>query len=286
MKCKHYWKVVGGTRRWFTPIVPVHMSFACSSDKPASYYLRLLSSPSISERYTACKALGCLYEPKLKNILNKTIQNDKDHIYVRLEAAASLFKNNQFEAKTFFEEVLRGEYLGNRLEAVIILGEIKNSEASKMLISVLSDDSQNHEIRAGAAWALGELQNESAMISLVKAFNSVQEPIRIEAARALSKLAAIHSDSIIANMDKMDYDQLAGASWALSKAGKFEIGSLMKKLSKEELRKWIAWIIGTQDKGRFIGEIEQLKKQDPEVYFAVTVLWQVLTSWINGLEMY
>jgi hypothetical protein len=54
----------------------------------------------------------------------------------------------------------------------------------------------------------------------------------------------------------------------------------------EETRKWIAWIVGTQREQKFISEIEELKNKDKEVYFAVTVLWKVLSSWINGLEIY
>ena len=33
-------------------------------------------------------------------------------------------------------------------------------------------------------------------------------------------------------------------------------------------------------------EIERLKERDPEVYFAVTVLWKIMTSWIWELEEY
>ena len=51
-------------------------------------------------------------------------------------------------------------------------------------------------------------------------------------------------------------------------------------------RQWVAYIIGTQDQKRYIYEIEQLKIKDPEVYFAVTVLWKIITSWIWGLQEY
>ena len=35
-----------------------------------------------------------------------------------------------------------------------------------------------------------------------------------------------------------------------------------------------------------IGQIEQLRRRDPEVYFAVTVLWKILASWVYDLEDY
>ncbi len=35
-----------------------------------------------------------------------------------------------------------------------------------------------------------------------------------------------------------------------------------------------------------LSEIEQLAASDPEVYFAVTVLWKILASWVYELEEY
>ncbi len=54
----------------------------------------------------------------------------------------------------------------------------------------------------------------------------------------------------------------------------------------DEARKWIAWIIGTQKEADYIDQIEQLKDKDKEVYFAVTVLWKILSSWISRLDVY
>ena len=54
----------------------------------------------------------------------------------------------------------------------------------------------------------------------------------------------------------------------------------------DEARKWVAWIIGTQNEAKYINQIEDLKNKDKEVYFAVTVLWKILSSWIEGLDIY
>jgi hypothetical protein len=35
-----------------------------------------------------------------------------------------------------------------------------------------------------------------------------------------------------------------------------------------------------------VPEVEDLARRDPEVYFAVTVLWKILASWVYGLEEY
>ena len=54
----------------------------------------------------------------------------------------------------------------------------------------------------------------------------------------------------------------------------------------DDAKLWLAWIIGTQKEKDFISQIEDLKKKDNEVYFAVTVLWKILSSWIAELEVY
>lgn len=54
----------------------------------------------------------------------------------------------------------------------------------------------------------------------------------------------------------------------------------------DDARRWVAYIIGMQDQGEFIGQVEELRRRDPEVYFAVTVLWKILASWVYDLEDY
>ena len=87
----------------------------------------------------------------------------------------------------FIRDSLNSDYLEHRLEAVIILGEIKSTSSAELLYEVLSDSSQHEEIRSGSAWALGELQLGSSIPILIQAFNELEVGIRIEAARALNQ---------------------------------------------------------------------------------------------------
>jgi hypothetical protein len=57
-------------------------------------------------------------------------------------------------------------------------------------------------------------------------------------------------------------------------------------LVDEDARHWTAYLLGTQKPDAYVGQIEALKHKDPEVYFAVTVLWKILTSWVAHLEEY
>jgi len=267
-------------------VVPVVQRFNCRKTTSTKYYLDMLDSTSLSDRYVSAKALAHFPSDAAADTLSKTVRNEREHIYVRLEAASSLLKMGHTEYLSFFKGLLSDQYLENRLECVIVLGEIDSDKSCDLLIGTLLDSNQHPEIRAGAAWSLGELKNKKATEALVKVFNEVEKTIREEAARALMRFGDLYSKDITSLIPRSTEEERAGIAWALSKSGRFEIRDLIPSMSDDEARKWIAWIIGTQDQAKYISQIEQLKRKDQEVYFAVTVLWKILSSWIAELDIY
>lgn len=269
-------------------VVNVVRSFACQRITSDSFYIHQLTSLSLSDRYSAVKALGHFKSPQGITALLATMKNDKEHIYVRLDAALSLIRlGEEEEPNAFILQVLHHEHLTHRLEAVIVLGESQSSRACDMLIGVLSDENQHPEIRAGAAWSLGEINNDKSLGALIKSFNSCSDDIKAEAARALYKLSRSFSQQVIPQLPESNRDEQAGIAWALSKSGAFDLEELLNLAGKgEDIRKWVAWIIGTQSEQRFINDLERIREKDKEVYFAATVLWIALGSWINDLEIY
>ena len=77
-----------------------------------------------------------------------------------------------------------------------------------------------------------------------------------------------------------------GVAWALTKSTTLNLDQLISNLKDLDSRHWISFIIGTHGEERYIAEIEKLKKKDPEVYFAVTLLWKLMTSWTHDLKEY
>lgn len=252
----------------------------------ANDYISRLESYSLSERYTAAKALSYLGAENVVEALLERMNDVQDHIYVRLESAAGLSRLANERGNLFLLNTLSDEYLENRLEAVIVLGEIGTPFAANMLVQTLRDEEQHSEIRAGAAWALGELRNHSALNALIDSFTEVDESIRIEATRALAKLARQYSEQVIDEFVHSNTETRPGIAWAISSASRFTLDQLLGSLVNDDARRWIAYVLGSQDPARYIGEIEALKSKDPEVYFAVTVLWQIMNSWVYGLEEY
>lgn len=267
-------------------VVPVTQSLPCLQTASEKEYIAQLTSSSLSERYGAAKALSYYQSRATNEALARKIPDTKDHIYVRLEAAASLARRNNQHGFEFIKQCLEDDYLENRLESVIILSEVGNQTATKLLLSVLTDNDQHPEIRAGAAWALGEIRDISALNALITSFIAVDEEVRIEAARALVKLSRAYPDEVVYELPKNEPEKRPGIAWALSKSQKFTVENLLNALVDEDARRWIAYILGSQNQEEYINQIEGLKSHDPEVYFAVTVLWQIMSSWVNGLEEY
>lgn len=267
-------------------VMPVYRHFGCSTPVGEAYYIERLSRLSLSDRYASAKALSTLFSANASSALLAKLNQEDENIYIKLEAAISLARHGNEAGWAFLSSRLSDDYLQNRLEAVIALGEIQSDRACELLSSVLSDEKQHPEIRSGAAWALGEQRSDSVLDALINSFSALHAEIRIEAARALAKLATQFSDRLVDKFSQAMPDQRVGIAWALSKAGAFKVDDLLRVLVDEDARHWVAYILGTQAQQQYITHLETLRQQDPEVYFAVTVLWKIMASWVYNLEEY
>jgi hypothetical protein len=77
-----------------------------------------------------------------------------------------------------------------------------------------------------------------------------------------------------------------GIAWALGKKGNFSANDLLESCVDDNSRQWISYILGMRDSKEFVHELEMLKVRDPEVYFAATVLWKIVSSWVYDLKEY
>ncbi len=272
--------------RILASVVPVSTRIACRGGVTERRYIRDLESTSLSDRYAAAKALGAMGAHSAVGVLREKIEDEKEHLYVRLEAAASLVRLGEDSAFKALESFLTNEYLESQLETVIILGEIPHAESARLLIATLKDQGRHSEIRAGAAWAIGELKSQQGLAVLIECFGTVETEIRIEAARALVKLARDSKAPVLAGFSECKPEERAGIAWALGKAGNVGVADLIDRLVDEDTRQWAAWVLGSQNSAKLTDGIEQMKKKDPEVYFAITVLWKIMSSWAYGLEEY
>ncbi len=267
-------------------VVPVSQHFVCEKNIDSNYYGKKLDSISLSERYASAKALSYFdINEEIIKLLKSKLDDEDEHIYVKLECAATLSRNGINKGYDFINHCITSDYLVDKLEAVIVCSEIKSTKSFKLLTNCLLDENQNHEIRAGAAWALGEMGYTESIKSLVNSFNAFEPIIKIEAARALAKLSKENTKEVIPFLKSKSQNEIQGTAWAISKSD-FDLKDLLPFLNEEETRVWISYILGVQDKEKYLTDIEELKKIDSEVYFAVTVLWKIMESWIYRLEEY
>lgn len=273
-------------RQIIAGVIPVTYSWLCPGGAATQTFVRLVSSSALADRYTAVKALRGSQDPEALTVLRQRVADAKEHVYIRLDAAAALMRAGEPEGTKFFETALASDYLQERLEAVIVLSELGTDQAEGVLRSVLRDEAQNAEIRAGAAWALGEVSSRSALPELVASFKALDLVIKVEAARAIAKLARNYTADVVKALPSATPEERAGVAWALAKADSFKPTDLLDALVDEDSRHWVSYIIGSQKREAMIGGIEDIRQRDPEVYFAVTVLWKIIESWVYELEEY
>jgi HEAT repeat protein len=272
------------SNQFIASVVEPVKSVELKTDIGSDFYIKKLDSLILSERFAAAKALRFLGDNKAIPKLINRVNDNKEHIYVRLEAAATLVKLGNEDKFEFLKQLLEDSYFENRLETVIVLSELKTQTSIGMLTNVIFNDSQPVEVRAGAAWALGEIKNSYVVSALIKAFDTQELRIKEDAAKALLKVGGKAVKNLLDALQNSREDIRAGAAWSLSRINELDIRDLSSKLQNTEIRKWVAWILGHKSRDEVENKLNGLKEKDPEVYFAATVLWTALNSWIVRLE--
>lgn len=270
-------------------VIPVNIELQCPASVSEAYFMDKLASVNLSERYAAAKALRYRGYTTAKPVLEARMTDADEDIYVQLEAAAALAAYDDPSGWEFMENKLRSSVmtvpLETQLETVIVASEISKNRSEQLLIEVLRDSQRDDELRAGAAWALGQFASATSATALGDTFNSSPLEIKVEAARALLRIAEPQIPHLIDLLKNGDPAKRDGLSWVLARTGKFNPSDMVVG-ADENLRKWISYIVG-YGKDKFVqGDVETICKADPEVYFAASVLWQIVASWVNDLREY
>jgi hypothetical protein len=270
-------------------VVPVSTKLQCPISVDETHFKDKLASVNLSERYAAAKALRYRGYATAKSLLESRMTDADEDIYVQLEAAAALAAYDDPSGWDFIENKLRSPPmtvpLETQLETVIVASEIPKSRSEKLLIEVLQDSQRDDELRAGAAWALGQFASAISATALVDTFNSSPLEIKVEAARALLRIAEPQISHLINLLKNGDPAKRDGLSWVLARTGQFNPSNLLVG-ADENLRKWISYVVGYgKDKFSEV-DVDAICKADPQVYFATSVLWQIFASWVNELREY
>jgi hypothetical protein len=216
-------------------VVPVNTTLQCPEPVNEAYFIDKLASVNLSERYAAAKALRYRGYTTARPVLESRMTDADEDIYVKLEAAAALaaYKDDS-KGWEFIESKLHSSVMAvpleTQLETVIVTSEIPNIRSEQLLIEVLQDTQRDDELRAGAAWALGQFASATSASALVDTFNSSPFEIKVEAARALLRIAEPqipHLTNLLINADPAKRD---GLSWVLARIGKFNPSDILTSL--------------------------------------------------------
>jgi HEAT repeat protein len=267
-------------------VVPAVLDLTCPADVGEPYFVDKLSSAALSERYAAAKALRFRGHTSAVLALSSRIADDVEDIYVKLEAAAALAAHGFNNGWDYLELSLSSDYAQVQLETIIVLSEISSPRSQALLIGALADSSRQEEIRAGAAWALGEFRTDDAARALADTFDHTSLDIKVEAARALLRIAPDRIPLLLALIRSSPESSRDGLAWVLAKTGTFDPAEIVLGPTDDNLRRWAGYVLG-YGRGRFLdASVEAVCHDDPEVYFAASVLWQLLSSWIHDLKEY
>jgi hypothetical protein len=267
--------------------VPVNLTLACPPGVDEAHFVGKLASINLTERYAAAKALRYRGYTTARSALEDRMNHAEEDIYVQLEAAAALAAYDHTAGWAFMETKLRSTVLDvpleTQLETLIVVSEIPTPRSESLLVEVLRDPSRDEELRAGAAWALGQFATAYSATALVDTFNSTAVDVKSEAARALLKITGPQIGHVVELLKTCDPSRRDGISWVLARSGGFSPQDILRN-ADDNLRRWVSFIVG-HGKDRFAEtDVDAICKADPEVYFAASVLWQILASWIDGLN--
>ena len=277
------------TNQIVASVVPVNINLTCPPPVDEAYFINKLASVNLSERYAAAKALRYRGYTNAKPVLESRMNDTDEDIYVQLEAAAALAVYDDPSAWEFIESNLRSPVmtvpLETQLETVIVASEIPKGRSENILIEVLQDSNRDDELRAGAAWALGQFASATSATALVTTFNSSTLEIKVEAARALLRIAEPQIPHLVDLLKNSNLANRDGISWALARTGNFNPLEILPG-ADDNLRRWISYIVGYGKENFVQADVEAICNADPEVYFAASVLWQIVASWVHDLKEY
>lgn len=150
----------------------------------------IITRSMMEEGCEACPSCGAEAEPKIPAVLpdpswptEKLVEATKDeNMLVRSNAILILSKRSPSEALEPLIEALKDDEYIVKTNAMVAIAAFGQQVAERM-ISALDDP--NPDVRAGAAWVLGELKDTRAVEALEKASHDEYPLARIQAKASL-----------------------------------------------------------------------------------------------------
>jgi len=168
------------------------------------YLIELLESPDVHERRSTAQTLGVMGFDVATPALIEAL--DDSDAKVQLLAAEALGRIGDKRAAEPLIEKLPYADAGVRRFILGALGKIGDERALAPMMAALADESEG-DVRASAAYGLGELGNAAATDALIAALGDDYKWVRFEACGALRKLKAYSARPALSRVAASDEDE-------------------------------------------------------------------------------
>lgn len=257
---------------------------ACSQDYSESDFVSDLSSDSFTDRFTAIKALGHRTDEEGLDILKEMLNDPERHPFARLEAAASLAKQEEDEGWAYLSDALATvteDEANKRLEVAILLSEIDDENAVRLLQEILNNDTEIDEIRAEAAHSLGTLGATAALSDLIRGFEANSRLIRRDCVDAASKIIAGDEEDLLRELNSSQRDRKLGCALAVAEAGPDVLERVVEN-ANELPKDSIAIALGLTDPTELAAFLHDGRFSE-EITFAAATMSDFFNSWADTL---
>ena len=255
----------------------------CRSKAPldAQRVLAMLESPERTCRYTGCRVAKRNNVAVLEEPVKLRATETAEDLYVRLEARSYLVGTLGADAREWFEPLLDSEADDqDRLECIITLADTRGESAYGVLATTLADADQPLPLRSAAAWAMGRRSDSGASEALTAAFADVEPALRDEALAALVNLGEDAAPALVAGFKSKSGEIVAGSAEALRQIRDVPLEEIVHAAESGPAREWAVWLLGNLPRHVVEPHIAGWQDRDPELHFAMSVLWSFLDSWV------
>ncbi|MCL6442273.1 MAG: HEAT repeat domain-containing protein [Alicyclobacillus sp.] len=268
------------------PIIPKE-ELICPRTIDSNSISKLLRSRERTQRFAGVKLARLRKDHIHRDFINEIVNDTEEDIYVRLEGIAYLVSVCG-EPADIFRAYLTDKIDDQvRLETVITLSEVGTENVVHLLSEILDDPASPSYLRSASAWALSRIGTDSALKKLVKAFADISEDIKQEALGGIVSIGdralALLTNTIVDSNN----DIAAGSAEALRQLAQLAplpestIKDLSRFLRMERVPNWVVWLLGHLPRDHTAGAIAEIQDLNPEVHYALSILWCFTDSWIS-----
>ena len=258
-------------------------ALTCAGALPAHHVPDLPGSRERTQRFTGIKLARLHSDGNHCDAIAELAADQEEDIYIRLEGLSYLAAVCGRAPAEIFSGYLDSPDPQTQLESIIAIGEVGTPEAVDVLSGILDDSTLPYFLRSAAAWSLGRIGTEPAIARLVKGFADIDIGIREEALEGIASIGGAAVPILLSGLRGTAMDVAAGCAEALRQQSSLPaeaVLDLSQDIQGSHASDWAVWLLGQLPRERVAPAIVGLQTSAPQLYYAISLLWSFMESWI------